>query len=119
MRKASLLLFSLIFVAACSEKPREVQQPAAKMPAVEQPPSESAYRIEIIAGEENSFGYDIKKDGKLLIHQPHIPGIAGVRGFDTEQQARAAAQLMISKMEKNVMPPTVSEHEIDSIRALK
>jgi hypothetical protein len=120
MRSALLLFLSAIFIAACSEKPKQEQRTVeAPAPQHPNPKDGSVYSVEIIAGEANSYGYDIKKDGKLLIHQPHIPGIAGVRGFDTEQQARAAAQLMISKMEKNIMPPTVSEHEIDSIRALK
>jgi hypothetical protein len=120
MRKALLMFFSVLFLVACSEKRGQEQKQAVDVPAkTEQAVTESGYTVEIIAGEANSYGYDIKKDGKLLIHQPHVPGVAGVRGFDTELQARAAAQLMISKMEKNIMPPTVSEHEIDSIRSLR
>ena len=117
MRNTLILFIAAIFIWACSEKPKQEEKKAEEQPVVAQDSSE--YRIEIIAGEANSFGYDIKKDGKLLIHQPHIPGVAGVRGFDTEEQARAAAQLMVNKMQKNIMPPTISEHEVDSIRSLQ
>jgi hypothetical protein len=114
MRSILLKICLLLLISACSEKPRQENKntqtdiPLAGGKA-------SNYTIEIIAGQAGSFGYDIKRDGKLLIHQPHIPGIAGVRGFESEQQAQAAAKLMVSKMERNIMPPTISEHEIDSI----
>lgn len=94
--------------AAGSPSPAPV---AADSSAVE----EVNYRYEVIAAPENTFGYDIYKGDAMFIHQPHIPGMPGVKGFAREEQARKAADLMITKMKNGVMPPTLSEEEITDI----
>jgi len=71
--------------------------------------------FEIISGQSGTYGYDILKNGKVYIHQPHIPGASGVEGFKAEEQARAAAELMITKLKNNVVPPTITEEELTEI----
>ena len=73
------------------------------------------YRYQIIEAPENTFGYDVYRDEALFIHQPHIPGMPGIKGFAREDQARKAAELMIEKMKNGVVPPTLSEEEIADI----
>jgi hypothetical protein len=75
----------------------------------------SNFRYQIIEAPENTFGYDVYRDDALFIHQPHIPGMAGVKGFEREDQAKKAAELMIEKMKNGVVPPTLSESEITDI----
>jgi hypothetical protein len=70
---------------------------------------------EIIPGQSGTYGYDILKNGKVYIHQPHIPGASGVEGFKAEGQARAAAELMITKLKNNIVPPTITEEELTEI----
>lgn len=117
MKKIYLLGLVLFILHACNEKPKQ-ETPASKSDTpLRQSEEQRKYSVDIIPAEGNTFGYDIKQNDKVLIHQPHIPGVAGTRGFDTERQARAAAELMVSKLEKNIMPPTISEQELDSIMA--
>lgn len=62
------------------------------------------------------FGYDLMSDGKSMIHQPHIPAVPGLKGFASKEDAGKAGNLMKMKIEKGIMPPTVSIDELDSMK---
>ena len=47
---------------------------------------------------EQGWGYNILVGERILIHQPMIPGQPGNKGFETEQQAAAAAQIVIGNI---------------------
>jgi Domain of unknown function (DUF4907) len=66
-----------------------------------------------------SYGYDILIDGAKFIHQPYIPSISGNKGFATKEKAEATAQLVIHKLKNNIMPPSLSPKELDSLGILK
>lgn len=65
------------------------------------------------------FGYNIYKDDALYIHQPSIPAVPGNNGFTTEAKAKQAAEFVIYKIGHNIMPPSVTPQELDSIGVLK
>ena len=73
------------------------------------------YTYEIIHAENNTFGYDIFNGEKPFIHQPNIPGVPGVLGFISKEEAEKTARLVIQKLEKNIMPPTITRNELDSL----
>jgi hypothetical protein len=50
------------------------------------------------------WGYNILAGKKILIHQPMVPGKPGNKGFETEQQATAAAQNMIADIRSGRTP---------------
>src|ERR1041385_919321 len=52
----------------------------------------------IAASTLKGFGYDILVDGKLYIHQPHIPAVSGSMGFTTEEDARKTAEYVSEKL---------------------
>jgi hypothetical protein len=70
----------------------------------------------IIEGNQNGFGYDIIAQGKVIIHQPYIPAISGNKGFRTKEDAQKIAQLVIYKLNKNIIPPSVTKKELDSLQ---
>ena len=84
------------------------------------PSSDQKFELRIFSSVEGSggFGYDIFADGKPYIHQPHIPAIAGNRGFATEEAARKAGEFILTKIRKNIMPPSVTKEELDSLGVL-
>lgn len=84
------------------------------------PSSDQTYELRIFTNPEASggFGYDIIANGKPYIHQPHIPAIAGNRGFATEAAAKKAGEFILTKIRKNIMPPSVSKEELDSLGVL-
>lgn len=61
------------------------------------------------------FGYNILVDGKIMVHQPNIPAVMGNRGFDTDEDASKTAALVSFKLKNNIMPPSVTIQELDSI----
>jgi hypothetical protein len=74
---------------------------------------DTVYRI--IPAPGKTFGYEILVKDKVLIRQANIPGIAGTLGFLKKKDAEQVAMLMITKMHKGMMPPTVTIREMDSL----
>ena len=64
------------------------------------------------------FGYDIYVDNALKVHQPHIPAVSGNKGFSTEEKAKRAGEFVGNKFRNNIMPPSVSPKELDSLGVL-
>ena len=73
----------------------------------------------IIGAPNNSYGYDISADGRLMIHQASIPAMPGNEGFKTKAAAEKVALLVIEKIKKGEMPPTVSVEELRKLKAIK
>lgn len=65
--------------------------------------------------EKSGYGFDILLNGKLFIHQRNVPAPEGMHAFDSEKNAIAVAKLIIRKLEKNIIPPTASVRELDSL----
>jgi len=72
----------------------------------------------IITNANNTFGYDILKYGKVMIHQASIPGLAGTKGFDSNASAKKVALLVIKKIRNGEMPPTVTKEELKKLGVL-
>jgi hypothetical protein len=71
------------------------------------------FSYKVIPAPKNTFGYEIYLDGKA------IPGMPGLQGFSTKDKAEKTAKFVIRKLQNNIMPPTVSEKELDSLGVLK
>ena len=69
----------------------------------------------IISSTDKTYGYDILLDGKTYIHQENIPSMSGTTGFKTKEQAQKCALLVIAKIKKKIMPPSITRQELDSI----
>ena len=76
----------------------------------------SKFSYKIIEVPGNKFGYNIFADDRLMISQTTIPAMPGNDGFKTKRGAEAVAELVIDKIKKGQMPPTV---EIDEMKKLK
>jgi hypothetical protein len=75
----------------------------------------SKLSYKIIELVDHTYGYDIYNTEKLMIHQPSVPGIQGNKGFKTKADAERVAKLMISKIKKGEMPPTVTTDELKKL----
>ena len=69
----------------------------------------------VIDAPQNTFGYNIYRNGRLIIHQPSIPGISGNTGFAKRSDAEKVARLIKQKLTKNSGLPTIS---LDEMKAL-
>ena len=74
----------------------------------------SPYEVKTI---QNSlgWGYEVWKDGALIINLTHIPAIQGLRAFASQEQAQKAADIIKNKLDQGVFPPTISIDELRSI----
>lgn len=72
----------------------------------------------IISSLHATFGYDIYSDGKILIHQPTIPGVAGNDGFRSKSAAESVAKLVVKKISNGQMPPAVTLAELKELKAI-
>ncbi len=72
-------------------------------------------RYVIINNGKSSFGYDILDQNRIIIHQPSVPGLQGNKGFITKEDAAKVARLVIKKINKNIMPPTITQQDFKSL----
>lgn len=72
----------------------------------------------IIPSVNKTWGYDIYMAKRLVIHQPSVPGLPGNEGFKTKADAGKVARLVIEKIHKGEMPPTVAIEELKKIKVL-
>ena len=77
------------------------------------------YSYKVINSHNKSFGYDIFCNDKLLIHQTTIPGLPGNTGFKNDQDAKKIAVLVITKIKKGEIPPSVSTEELKKWKIIK
>jgi len=74
--------------------------------------------FQVINNADETFGYDISKNGQMLIHQPYIPAIAGNKGFKTKSDAAKVAKFVVDKINRGEMPPSVSIEELKHLHAI-
>ncbi|MCH1910578.1 DUF4907 domain-containing protein [Leptospira noguchii] len=109
IKRSALLFIIFIIFANCNRSKSEksnVDQTSLK---------NAEFQIKTYRNNSGGYGYDIFVNSARTIHQPHIPGLRGVKGFDLESQAEQAANLVIDKLQSGMMPPTITEQEIDWI----
>lgn len=80
--------------------------------------SNTQLSYKIIPAPGNTFGYDVYADGRLMIHQGSIPAMPGNEGFKTKTAAEKIAQLVIQKIKKGEMPPTIDMEELKKLKVI-
>jgi len=117
--------FAVIFLVATFFVPfAHAQQQPKQENATAQFPQASAYAntkltYKIIDAPNHTYGYDVLADGRLVIHQKSIPAMPGNEGFKTKADASKVAQLVIGKIKKGEMPPTVTIEEMKKLNVIK
>ena len=114
-----LMMTVLIFMVLISnaQTTKEPTKEVHKFPDSETSKN-SGYSYTIISAANNTWCYDIYKDNKIFIHQPSIPAIMGNDGFKKKSDADKVAKLVINKIKKGEMPPSVTEKELRELRVL-
>ncbi len=116
-----LSLFAGMFLCSCkhasSEKDSTALPTDTVSPLITQThvPNDSLNVAVKTFKENEQWGYDIFVNDKLYIHQPHIPSVMGNDGFSTEDNASRCGEFVAYKIRNNIMPPSVTPHELDSL----
>ena len=80
--------------------------------------SEVSFRFKTIKSVNSTWGYDIYKGEKIFIHQASVPGLPGNEGFKTKTDAEKVAMLVLEKLKKGEMLPSVSKDELRRLKVL-
>ena len=72
----------------------------------------------IIPSVEKTWGYDIYIRKQVFIHQPNLPGLPGNKGFKSKTDAEKVARLVIEKINKGEMLPSISTGELKELKIL-
>lgn len=81
--------------------------------------NEIQYKSYIIQNNDGTLGYGITKDSVPYIIQKNIPGKSGNNGFSDSASAYKVADYVIHKLKHNIIPPTISKQELDSLLNFK
>jgi len=77
------------------------------------------FTYKIIDAPKHTYGYEVYANGKLLVHQTSIPAVSGNKGFVTKHDASKVAELVIEKLNKGVMPPTITKEELKELKVIE
>ena len=107
-----------MLLAQTPSAPAQSGSSAAKFPEA------SAYAktkltYKLIAAPNHTWCYDVFADGRLMIHQTSAPALPGNEGFKTKEDATKVALLVIEKIKKGEMPPTISIDEMKKLNVIK
>lgn len=101
------------------QEPKPVQEKVTvETPKVVKQTNSSAYTVQTNFSPETGWGYDILENNVVKIHQPHIPVVQGIRGFKTSDDAIKVGKKVIEKLDKGIMPPSLSLEEMQSLGVL-
>jgi len=121
------ILFTLFMLAVvCAKSQQQIPPPLAPQQSTTnaQFPASSAFAnsnlaYKIIDAPNNTFCYDVYADSRLMIHQSSAPGLPGNEGFKTKNDAAKVAEMVIYKIRKGEMPPTVSIDEMKKLNVIQ
>ena len=115
-RLAVILLLAISFALSVHAQQQPTQENAAAQASAS---TNTKLTSKIIDAPNHTYGYDVFADRKLLIHQTSIPALPGNEGCKTKADASKVAQLVISKIKKGEMPPTVTIEELKKLKVIK
>ncbi len=126
MQNIKLICLSVLLFAACTGSENKNTEAVKQDSIITPKDTANPYRnsvTEVKTFENQSpqtgFGYDLFIDGAQYIHQPNIPAVSGNNGFKTKEQAQKAGEFVAYKIKNNIMPPSVTPQELDSLGVLK
>jgi len=119
---AALILFCCMSMTMLFAQPTSA--PSQPDSNVAKGPTASAYAntkltYRIIDTPKHTCGYDVFADGRLMIHQTSAPALPGSEGFKAKEDAIKVALLVIDKIRRGEMPPTISIDEMKKLNVTK
>jgi hypothetical protein len=119
---AAWILFSCVGItilfAQAPSAPTHLEISAATLPETNAY-ANTTLTYKIIDAPHHTYGYDVFGDGRLMFHQTNVPALPGNEGFSTKEDATKVALLVIDKIRKGEMPPTISINEMKTLGVIK
>lgn len=74
------------------------------------------YEVLSDEGKSEGWGYDLFVGDKRVIHQDIIPAVPGNNHFRSQADAQKAGDLAAQKMKQSGSLPTITIHDLDSLK---
>jgi len=135
--KTVALLVGLLVLSACGQEKSVREKTSKQLPVANESAehtaiyTDSVQPVEVASSKKTSpyhyttiytnnigWGYDILEHSTIRIHQPHIPAVQGNQGFKSAEDASKVAEKIIEKLERGIMPPTLSIAEMQELGVL-
>jgi len=117
MKKSlSVVILSAVITSTTAQISPVPKTPPHHPAEKKSPPVKHQLIYKIINSDQNTFGYDILDNNRLMIHQPAMPAVPGNKGFATKEDAAKVAKLVIKKINKNILPPSVTPQELNNLK---
>lgn len=113
---------TLVIEAVDSSEPTPIETKTIKTqdePALPTSPRLSGkYTIKAYLTDSLGWGYTILEGTKVVVNQPHIPAVQGLKGFSSEARAKRAGEEVAFKLEQGIVPPTLTVAELKAIKVI-
>jgi hypothetical protein len=131
MKKWSCILVSTVLIACNSTEDQSQSETASPKDSILSSTVEPDIKLEgdinfivfetdtVDGSGQSGWGYDIYINDKRMIRQSHIPAVEGVQTFESKSDAGKVAGLVTYKLKNQIMPPSVSIEELDSLEIVK
>jgi hypothetical protein len=122
MRTSTIIIRSciiILIILSSSNDPKAQKQKFAENLSkanTNKPPSKILYTYKILIQPNEKFGYVIYANEKKIIYQPVIPALKGTQGFRSAKDASAVAHIVIEKLKRSQMLPTVTVEELGKLK---
>ena len=119
MRPFFLLILAVCCLAASGQSPAMPFRPDSmfRKTAADtiNPYATAQFSHLLIHAPEQTYGYLIFINGDLVVEQTSMPGLSGNKGFERQEDAAKVAGLVMEKIRRNDMPPSVTADEMKSL----
>lgn len=88
---------------------------APVQPATEAHSNHHTYTWRVIDAPHGTYGYEVMREGRIVVRHTSVPGLPGVEGCRTSGQAMALAEMEVAKLHCGQMPPTLGRDEVYSV----
>jgi len=116
--KLLLIFFTITISLTLNAQTNKIQSPRAARFPNGGTHKNASYTYTIIPAVNKTWCYDIYMKKRLFIHQPSAPGLPGNEGFRTKADAEKVARLVIEKIKKGEMPPSINLEEMKKLKVL-
>ncbi|GHN02160.1 hypothetical protein WSM22_36490 [Cytophagales bacterium WSM2-2] len=103
-----ILLIVMVNVFSCLQKPKTSD-------IIKDGQNSSSIKDSVFVSPNGGYGYAIIMNGRVIIHQPHMPIVSGNAGFVSAEEARKTALLVINKIKYNQFPPKLSRQDLKDL----
>jgi hypothetical protein len=122
IRRGYLAIIVLVVLGTSPVHAQAGRRAPADPKSVSVPPAnavkKSTITYQVIPANDHTWGYQILVDNTIMIKQATLPGLPGSNGFATKKAAEDVAKLVITKMKKGEMPPTITIDEMKKLKAI-